>query len=126
VDFIGSISRSAQSLKEPPSEERVPTFTQVWWVRSIAVSGIFKGPSGSKGRLGSKGLTRIWPRDREPPGVYSHPRTKIQVFLCAGIVDELGEGPSQPCGSSEVDSSNRTLISGVSLENCSEQRDNGY
>ena len=89
VDFIGSISRSAQSLKEPPSEERVPMFTEVWWVRSIAVSGIFKGPSGSKGRLGSKGLTRIWPRDREPPGVYSHPRTKIQVFLCAGIVDEL-------------------------------------
>jgi hypothetical protein len=96
VDLMGSISRSAQSLKEPPSEERVPTFTEVWWVRSTAVSGIFKGPSGSKGRLGSKGLTRIWPRDREPPGVYSHPRTKIQVFLCVGIMDELGGGSSQP------------------------------
>jgi hypothetical protein len=87
VDLIGSISRSAQSLKEPPSEDRVPTFTEVWWVRSIAVSGIFKGPSGSKGRLGSNGFTSIWPRDREHPGGYWQPRTKIQVFLCGGIME---------------------------------------
>jgi len=103
---MGSISRSAQSLKEPPSEERVPTCTEVWWVRSTAVSGTFNGPSGSKGRLGSKGFTRIWPRDNEPPGVYWQPRTKIQVFLCAGIV----EGCSQPCGSYEMDSNDKSSI----------------
>lgn len=61
----------------------------------MLAGGISNGPSGRRGKLGSKGSAKIWPRDKERFGLYSRPFTKIQDFLWLGMVDDAQESGSQ-------------------------------